>query len=141
MVKDLLRNGVQNIPAAAYVALVYLFIYLPVGVLVLFSFQDALLPIPPFQGPSLRWYAAVLTDFRIMDALWNSLTVAVISSALSCSLGFLAAYGLARYTLRGAGVVQWLLVAPLSVSYLIIGMGLLIEARDKASHNADTSIV
>ena len=83
MVKDLWQNVVKNIPAAAYVALVYLFIYLPVGVLVLFSFQDALLPIPPFQGPSLRWYEAVLTDFRIMDALWNSLVVAVISSALS----------------------------------------------------------
>ena len=129
MYKDLWQNVVNNIPATIYVALVYLFIYLPVGVLVLFSFQDALLPIPPFQGPSLRWYAAVLTDFRIMDALRNSLTVAVISSALSCSLGFLAAYGLARYTLRGAGVVQWLLVAPLSVSYLIIGMGLLITFK------------
>lgn len=122
----MLRYITKNIPATVYVALVYLFIYLPVGVLVLFSFQDALLPIPPFQGPSLRWYAAVLTDFRIMEALWNSLVVAVISSALSCILGFLAAYGLARYTVRGAGVVQWMLVAPLSVSYLIIGMGLLI---------------
>jgi len=129
MFKDLWQNVVENIPAAVYVALVYLFIYLPVGVLVLFSFQDALLPIPPFQGPSLRWYAAVLTDFRIMDALGNSLAVAVISSALSCLFGFLAAYGLARYTLRGARVVQWLLVAPLSVSYLIIGMGLLITFK------------
>lgn len=125
----MLRNAFNNFPAAAYVALVYLFIYLPVGVLVLFSFQDALLPIPPFQGPSLRWYEAVLTDFRIMDALWNSLVVAVISSTLSCLLGFLAAYGLARYTVRGAGVVHWLLVAPLSVSYLIIGMGLLITFK------------
>jgi spermidine/putrescine transport system permease protein len=125
----MLRNAVNNIPATVYVALVYLFIYLPVGVLVLFSFQDALLPIPPFQGPSLRWYEAVLSDFRIMDALWNSLAVAVISSALSCILGFLAAYGLARFRVRGAGVVQWLLVAPLSVSYLIIGMGLLITFK------------
>jgi spermidine/putrescine transport system permease protein len=125
----MLRNVFKNLPATVYVALVYLFIYLPVGVLVLFSFQDALLPIPPFQGPSLRWYEAVLTDFRIMDALRNSLTVAVVSSALSCILGFLAAYGLARFRVRGAGVVQWLLVAPLSVSYLIIGMGLLITFK------------
>lgn len=125
----MLRKAVNNLPATIYVALVYLFIYLPVGVLVLFSFQDALLPIPPFQGPSLRWYEAVLTDFRIMDALWNSLAVAVVSSALSCILGFLAAYGLARYTVRGSGVVQWLLLAPLSVSYLIIGMGLLITFK------------
>ncbi|CAB1081400.1 ABC transporter, permease protein 2 (cluster 1, maltose/g3p/polyamine/iron) [Olavius algarvensis Delta 1 endosymbiont] len=125
----MLRNAVNNFLAAVYVTLVYLFIFLPVGVLVLFSFQDALLPIPPFQGPSLRWYEAVLTDFRIMDALWNSLLVAVVSSALSCFLGFLAAYGLARYTVRGAGAIQWLLIAPLSVSYLIIGMGLLITFK------------
>ena len=126
------RNLFKNIPAAVYVALVYLFIFLPVGVLVLFSFQDALLPIPPFKGPSLRWYTTVLTDFRIMDALGNSLLVAVASSALSCLLGFLAAFGLARYTVRGAGLVQWLLMAPLSVSYLIIGMGLLITFKTMA---------
>jgi len=125
----MLKDVLKNLPAAVYVTLVYLFIFLPVGVLVLFSFQDALLPIPPFQGPSLRWYEAVLTDFRIMDALWNSLLVAVVSSALSCLLGFLAAYGLARYTVRGAGAIQWLLIAPLSVSYLIIGMGLLITFK------------
>ena len=125
----MLRTVFKNIPAAVYVALVYLFIFMPVAVLVLFSFQDSLLPIPPFQGPSLRWYTAIFTDFRIMNALGNSLMVAVVSSALSCFLGFLAAYGLARYTVWGAGVVQWLLVAPLSVSYLIIGMGLLITFK------------
>ena len=125
----MLRSIFKNLPAAAYVALVYLFIFMPVAVLVLFSFQNSLLPIPPFQGPSLRWYTAVFTDFRIMDALGNSLMVAVVSSALSCMLGFLAAYGLARYRMRGSSVVQWLLVAPLSVSYLIIGMGLLITFK------------
>ena len=129
MFYNLWQNTIRNLLATIYVAVVYLFIFLPVGVLVLFSFQDALLPIPPFQGPSLRWYEAVLTDFRIMDALSNSLMVAVVSSALSCFLGFLAAYGLARYMVRGAGMVQWLLVAPLSVSYLIIGMGLLITFK------------
>jgi len=129
MSKNMLKHALNNLPAVLYVALVYLFIFTPVAVLVLFSFQDSLLPIPPFQGPSLRWYAAVFSDFRIMDALGNSLMVAVVSAALSCLLGFLAAYGLARYTVRGSGVVQWLMVAPLSVSYLIIGMGLLVTFK------------
>jgi spermidine/putrescine transport system permease protein len=132
MIKDLFQTALNNIPAALYVALIYLFIFLPVGVLVMFSFQDALLPIPPFQGPSLRWYQAVLSDFRIMDALLNSLMVAVTSSGISCILGFLASYGLARYSVRGSGILQWLLVAPLSVSYLIIGMGLLITFKTMA---------
>ena len=132
MIKNLFQNALNNVPAAVYVALIYMFIFLPVGVLVMFSFQDALLPIPPFQGPSLRWYQAVLSDFRIMDALLNSLMVAVISSGISCILGFLASYGLARYSVRGSGILQWLLVAPLSVSYLIIGMGLLITFKTMA---------
>lgn len=141
MLKYHLQSSFKAAPAAVYVALVYLFIFLPVGVLVLFSFQDALLPIPPFQGPSLRWYADVLSDFRIMDALWNSLTVAIVSSALSCLLGFLAAYGLARHTVRGAGMVQWLLMAPLSVSYLIIGMGLLITFKSMAIPKSLTAVI
>ncbi len=141
MLKYHLQSSFKAAPAAVYVALVYLFIFLPVGVLVLFSFQDALLPIPPFQGPSLRWYADVLSDFRIMGALWNSLTVAIVSSALSCLFGFLAAYGLARHTVRGAGMVQWLLMAPLSVSYLIIGMGLLITFKSMAIPKSLTAVI
>jgi spermidine/putrescine transport system permease protein len=42
-----------------YAALAYGFIFLPVVVLVLFSFQEGRLPIPPFDGPSLRWYEAI----------------------------------------------------------------------------------
>ena len=111
---------------AAYAALLYGFIFLPVAVLVLFSFQGGRFPIPPFDGPSLKWYAAVLADGRLVQALANSLAVAALSSAVACLLGFLAAYGLARYRLPGSGVQRALLMAPLAVSYLIIGMGLLI---------------
>ena len=111
---------------AAYAALVYGFIFLPVAVLVLFSFQGGRFPIPPFNGPSLKWYEAVLADGRLVQALANSLAVAVLSSAVACLLGFLAAYGLARYRLPVSGLQRALLMAPLAVSYLIIGMGLLI---------------
>ncbi|MGB5987061.1 MAG: ABC transporter permease [Desulfobacterales bacterium] len=136
-----IKAVISNLPALIYGALIYGFIFLPVVVLVMFSFQDARLPIPPFQGPSLRWYQAVLTDFRIMDAFWNSLYVALVSSALSCLLGFLAAYGLARYSLRAKGLLQWLLMAPLSVSYLIIGMGLLITFNTLGIPKSLTAVV
>ncbi len=65
-------------------------------VLVLFSFQGSTLPVPPFTGPSLRWYRDVLGDGRLLDALGHSLLVGVLSSLLATLLGFLAAYGLAR---------------------------------------------
>jgi len=75
-----------------YLALAFGFIYLPVCVLVLFSFQDGGLPVPPFDGPSLKWYREVLSDRDVTDALIHSLLVAIGSSAVAVILGFLAAY-------------------------------------------------
>jgi spermidine/putrescine transport system permease protein len=112
--------------AAAYAALVYGFIFLPVAVLLLFSFQDGRFPLPPFQGFSLRWYAAVLADRDLVAALVNSIAVALASSALAVLLGFLAAWGLARHQLPAVAWQRLLLTAPLMVSYLIVGLGLLI---------------
>ncbi len=109
-----------------YLIAAFVFIYLPVGTLVLFSFQDGRLPVPPFNGPSLRWYADVLGDSRLTGALVNSVGVAFVASTIAVTLGFLAAYGLARHHLPGSALVRGLLIAPLTVSYLIVGLGLLI---------------
>jgi spermidine/putrescine transport system permease protein len=115
-----------NLLAAGYALAVYAFIFLPVAVLVLFSFQGSLFPVPPFTGPSLRWYDAVLGDRRLTAGLVNSIAVAVLSSLVAVLLGFLSAYGLARFRLPGAAALRALITAPLMVSYLIIGIGLLI---------------
>ena len=115
-----------TILACAYAAAVFGFIFLPVIVLGLFSLQASSLPIPPFTGPSLRWYQAVIGDPRLVAALLNSLLVAVLSSALSVVLGFLAAWGFARHVLTAARLLRGLIMLPLAVSYLIIGMGLLV---------------
>lgn len=108
-----------------YAALAYAFIFLPVIVLVLFSFQESRLPIPPFDGPSLRWYEAVFADRRLVAALGHSLLVALASSAVACLLGFLAAWGLARRLLPAEALMRGIITLPLTVSYLIIGLGLL----------------
>ena len=115
--------------SAVYLVLAFGFIYLPVGALVLFSFQDGTLPVPPFDGPSTRWYAVVLSDDDLTGALANSLLVAGFSAALSVALGFLAAYGLARFALPGSVLMRSVLIAPITVSYLIVGLGLLIMVQ------------
>ena len=84
------------------------------------------MPIPPFNGPSLKWYFAFMSDGRVTAALYNSIVVALLSSIVSVVMGFLAAYSLARYKVRFNLLIQGLLTAPLTVSYLIIAMGLLI---------------
>lgn len=111
---------------ALYALLVYGFIFLPVAVLILFSFQGTLFPIPPFNGPSVRWYEAVLSDARLTAGLANSILVAVLSSLAATLLGFLSAWGLARFALPASAFLRGLITLPLTVSYLIIGMGLLV---------------
>lgn len=109
----------------AYLAAMFAFILLPVVVLVVFSFQDGRLPVPPFRGATLHWYGDVLSDRKLMAALANSALVGVISSAVALVLGFLAASGLARVALPGSVWMRGMLVAPMTVSTLIIGLGLL----------------
>jgi spermidine/putrescine transport system permease protein len=108
-----------------YLAVAYAFIFLPVAVLVAFSFQDGRLPVPPFQGVTLKWYGQVLGDSAVMAALGNSLLVAVVSSTVALALGFLAAHGLARVRLPGSVLIRGVLIAPMTVSYLISALGLL----------------
>lgn len=112
--------------SALYAAAIYAFIFLPVAVLILFSFQATLFPIPPFTGPSLRWYGAVLGDARLTAGLQNSVAVALLSSALATVLGFLSAWGFARFQLAASALLRGFITLPLTVSYLIIGMGLLV---------------
>lgn len=124
------RKTLTKFAVVAYVALLYGFIFLPVLVLVIFSFQDGKLPVPPWRGFTFDWYDALFANKRLMDSLANSAVVALASAAASTALGFLAAYGLARHRLPGGPLIQWLLVLPLFVSYLVIGMGLLLLLRE-----------
>ena len=116
----------RNLPSYVYLVLALSFIYLPVVVLVLFSFQDGILPVFPFTGPSLQWYEKMLANERLVESLINSVVVAILSSIVATFLGFLAAYGMARRKPRFAGGIRFVLMAPLTVSYLIIAMGMLI---------------
>jgi spermidine/putrescine transport system permease protein len=108
-----------------YLALAYVFVFLPVAVLVAFSFQDGRLPVPPFKGLSFRWYEKVLGDGDLMAALGHSFLVAFVSSLIALVLGFLAAHALARVALPGSALMRGVLIAPMTVSYLIVALGLL----------------
>ncbi len=121
-----MRRLLLEVPAWVLLFAMLSFIYLPVVVLVLFSFQGSDLPVPPFDGPSLEWYRRVLANDRLISSLGNSLIVGVASSAVATLLGFLAAYSMFRMAPKAAGLVRVLLIAPVTVANLIVGLGLLI---------------
>lgn len=100
------------------------FLILPLLIVVPMSFSSArALAFPP-PGFSLRWYEGFFGDPRWMEALWNSLSIAFISSIFSTALGALAAYGLRRGTFRGRDAAESNFMAPLIVPTIIAAVAL-----------------
>ena len=100
------------------------FLVVPLLIVVPMSFSSArALAFPP-PGFSLRWYVAFFGDARWMEAMWISVTVAVLSSVLALVFGGLAAYGLRQYAFHGRGVVEANFIAPLIVPAIIVAVAL-----------------
>ncbi len=118
------RVGRAFVNAAAALALVYLF--LPIFVIVLFSFNE---PKGRFnavwQGFTLQNWAEPFKDQGLVDALVLSLKVAAVSTVIATVLGTFVALALVRYRFRGGGTVNYLLVLPLTAPEIVLGASLL----------------
>ena len=85
----------MKVASKVYTFLVFLFLYAPIFVLIIFSFNDSdTMSRSVFSGFSLRWYARLFEDRMIMDALKNTLIIAVVAAAVATVLGTVAAIGL-----------------------------------------------
>ncbi len=111
-----------------YAALVFIFIYLPVAVLILYSFnRDGVGGFPP-RHLTLDWYRQLFGDAPIWNAVVNSLMVAAGSVALSLTLGLLAALALDRANFPGKDLFRRLVLLPLILPGIITGLSLLMFA-------------
>lgn len=108
------------------VAAVLLFLFAPVALVVLFSFNAGGTTGPPFEGVTLRWYGEVLRDPEYVQGIRNSAIVAAATVVATTILGTLAALGLKRISSRFAAVVGALLAVPLIVPWLFMGLALLV---------------
>ncbi len=88
------RNG--RIALRALFVLVVLFLYLPIAILLIFSFNNSELPSFPLSGFTLRWYHQFLTNADLRGALQTSSIIAAISSVGAVVLGVLASVALTR---------------------------------------------
>lgn len=105
---------------------VLLFLCLPIAIVVPMSFSSASsLEFPP-PGFSWRWYESFFGDPRWLDAAYNSLLIAAVSSLLALVLGCAAAYGLVRGKFRGRALYESNFVAPLIVPPVITAVALYI---------------
>jgi putrescine transport system permease protein len=117
------RTSIFNVTS---VALGLAFLYLPIAILVIYSFNASRL-VAVWGGWSIRWYVALLHDEAMLDAAWNSLRIAVLSATAATVLGTLAAVVLVRAgRFFGRTLFSGMIYAPLVMPEVIIGLSLLL---------------
>src|SRR4030088_2671360 len=120
-----MRRGLSvfNMPS---LALGLAFLYLPIAILVIYSFNASRL-VTVWGGWSLRWYAALIDDRAMLDAAAASFGIAAASAAAATVLGTMAALALARIgRFRGRLAFSAMVYAPLVMPEVIIGLSLLL---------------
>jgi spermidine/putrescine transport system permease protein len=118
------KNGARIL--RVFFFLVVVFLYAPILILLIFSFNDADLPTFPLSGFTLEWYRQFLHDSELHAALRTSAIVAVISSIGAVALGILASLALTRRRFRGMAAVSALMLSPLVIPYIVFGISLLL---------------
>jgi spermidine/putrescine transport system permease protein len=107
----------------AFFVFVVLFLYAPIVILLIFSFNDSAVPSFPLSGFTFHWYREFLGNSDLKGALETS---AIVSSVGAVVLGVLSAIALTRRRFRGKSAVSALLLSPLVIPYLVFGISLLL---------------
>lgn len=104
-----------------YLAIVLLITYLPLLMVVVFSFNESKLTVA-WTGFSLKWYEELFRDRAIGEALINSLLLGVVSCAVSAVIGTLGAIGMARVNYKSKGMIEYISTVPIMIPEIILGM-------------------
>jgi putrescine transport system permease protein len=109
-----------------WLSLGFLFLYLPIAALVIFSFNSS--PVPNvWRGFTLDWYAKLASDTEMLGGFWLSLKIAFMTACASVVLGTLAAFALVKYKrFTGRTLFSGMVNAPLVMPEVIVGLSLLL---------------
>ena len=114
--------GRTPVPLRAFYAGMLLLLYLPIGVLFVFSFNAGTTLAFPLEGITLDWYGAVLENSAMLEAARNSFVVGAASATLATALGCLVAIAVLRFGFRGRGLLLALAGLPLVVPFVVMGV-------------------
>jgi spermidine/putrescine transport system permease protein len=110
---------------SSFAIAIYAFLFAPIVVLVIFSFNDSRRTFV-WHGFTLDWYPQLLANSDLLDSLQTSLIVATIAVVVATILGSLLGLGLARLRFRGSGAAETLILLPMVTPEIIMGISLLI---------------
>ncbi|GAB4476220.1 MAG: ABC transporter permease [Anaerolineae bacterium] len=119
-----LRARLGGLALSGHGILMYAFLYVPIIILVVFSFNDSRF-LSSWDGFTLRWYSELVEDDQTILALWNSLFVAVVSTVISTVIGTLAAMAMERHRFRGKVAMDALLYLPIIIPDIAMAIMLL----------------
>lgn len=112
-----------------YTILVYIWMFAPIAVVIILSFNPEQFGSFPMKGFSLKWYAKLAQNESIVASFKNSLILGFMSAFISTIIGILAAIAFVRYEFPGKNMLNTLLVAPIMIPRVILGMALLLFLR------------
>lgn len=128
-VRDRVRRivgGIERHWLGLWTVLIFAFLYAPIVVIVVFSFEKGTFSTIPWNGFTLQWYQELLDTPGALRALQNSIYVGVIVTTVATVLGTLGAIALVRHEFRLKRAYRILIVAPMTVPGLILGVALLV---------------
>jgi spermidine/putrescine transport system permease protein len=109
-----------------YTLLVYLFMFLPVAVVVLLSFNASQFGSFPMTGFSFRWFVELAQNEAILRAFRTSIVLGLLTALISTTLGVLASLALVRYKVPGRNLISTFLIAPILVPEVVLAVALLL---------------
>lgn len=116
---------IQNLPTNAYLTLIYLFFYIPIVILIIYSFNEAQYSLL-WHGFSWRWYEELFADKDLWIAVWHSLVLGVFAASIATGIGSLAAVSLYRYRFMGRKLLYGLIFILILTPDIVMGISLLI---------------
>lgn len=115
----------KKILKGLYIAVILLFLYLPIGVLMVLSFNESK-SMSIWTGFSTRWYEEMFSNEMILDAVWNTFTIAICAAAASTAIGVLACLGISRMRSRSQKVIMAFNNIPLLNADIVTGISLMM---------------
>lgn len=113
----------ERLLLASHTWLVYIFLYVPIIVLIVFSFNEAK-QTAVWQGFTTRWYSSLAHNQKIIQSVKNSLLVAGVTTVVATIIGTFAALAMGRHKFRGKGMTQAMLYLPIVIPEIVIGAAL-----------------
>jgi len=124
-----------------YTLLVYLFMFIPIIVVMMLSFNSSQFGSFPMEGLSFRWFIALWENDAIVRAFRISMILGALTALISSTLGVLASLALVRYDFPGKQTLTTVLIAPILVPEVVLAVALLLFLRWLEVHKSFTLLL